>query len=111
MHGKESAAPALVRGNRKDKQKEPRASGAHRVEKDPWNLDFASAIPTPCKKRKGGAPSVLVVAMESREPQHPDQQQRLARASELVRSHVPPTISLVDELIAERREEARREQP
>ena len=48
--------------------------------------------------------------MESREPQHLDQQQRLERARELVRSQVPPTISLVDELIAERREEARREQ-
>ena len=53
---------------------------------------------------------MLVVAMESLEPQHPDRQQRLERAQELVRSQVPPTVSLVDELIAERREEARSEQ-
>lgn len=34
---------------------------------------------------------------------------RLARAQELVRSHIAPNISLADELIAERREAARRE--
>jgi AbrB family looped-hinge helix DNA binding protein len=35
--------------------------------------------------------------------------QRLAKAQQLVRKHVAPTTSLVDELIAERREAARRE--
>ncbi|MGA8429478.1 MAG: AbrB/MazE/SpoVT family DNA-binding domain-containing protein [Candidatus Sulfotelmatobacter sp.] len=35
--------------------------------------------------------------------------QRLRRAQEIVRKHVPRSISLVDELIAERREAARRE--
>lgn len=35
--------------------------------------------------------------------------QRLKRAQEIVRKHVPPSVSLVDELIAERREAARRE--
>jgi hypothetical protein len=35
--------------------------------------------------------------------------QRLAKARELVRSHVAPTRSLVDELIAERRQAAHRE--
>ncbi len=34
---------------------------------------------------------------------------RVPKAQQLVRSRVPPTVSLVDELIAERREEARRE--
>jgi AbrB family looped-hinge helix DNA binding protein len=35
--------------------------------------------------------------------------QRIARAQRLVRRHVKPGMSLVDELIAERREAARRE--
>ena len=34
---------------------------------------------------------------------------RLAKAQELVRKYVPPTTSLVDELIAERRDAARYE--
>ena len=34
---------------------------------------------------------------------------RLAQAQEMVRKHVSPTTSLVDELIAERREAGRRE--
>jgi AbrB family looped-hinge helix DNA binding protein len=34
---------------------------------------------------------------------------RLAKAQQLVRKHVPPTASLVDELIAERREAGRKE--
>jgi vacuolar-type H+-ATPase subunit H len=36
-------------------------------------------------------------------------QKRLDRARRIVRKYVPRTVSLVDELIAERREEARRE--
>ena len=36
-------------------------------------------------------------------------EQALARFRAYVRSHVPPGVSLVDELIAERREEARKE--
>jgi len=35
--------------------------------------------------------------------------QRLAKARRLLRKRIPPTVSLVDELISERREEARRE--
>jgi hypothetical protein len=35
--------------------------------------------------------------------------QRLAKAQQLVRAHVGPKTSLVDELIAERREAAKRE--
>jgi AbrB family looped-hinge helix DNA binding protein len=34
---------------------------------------------------------------------------RLKRAQQIVRKHVPRSVSLVDELIAERREAARRE--
>jgi len=48
--------------------------------------------------------------MEKQESQYPDPRQRLARVQAFVRSQVPPSLSLVDELIAERREEARREQ-
>jgi hypothetical protein len=48
--------------------------------------------------------------MEKQKSQYPDPRQRLAFAQEIVRSKVPPTVSLVDELIAERREEARNEQ-
>ena len=36
-------------------------------------------------------------------------QQRLAKAQRLVRKHVAPTVSLANELIAERREAARHE--
>jgi hypothetical protein len=35
--------------------------------------------------------------------------EQLAEAQQLVRKRVPPTVSLVDELIAEHREESRRE--
>jgi hypothetical protein len=35
--------------------------------------------------------------------------QRLAKAQQLVRAHVAPRTSLVDQLIAERREAAKRE--
>jgi hypothetical protein len=35
--------------------------------------------------------------------------EQLAKAQQLVRKRVPPTVSLVGELIAERREESRRE--
>ncbi len=34
---------------------------------------------------------------------------RLAKVRELLLPHVPPTASLVDELLAERRQEVRRE--
>jgi hypothetical protein len=40
---------------------------------------------------------------------HDDLLQRLAKAQEYVRAHVPANTSLADELIAEWREEARRE--
>jgi hypothetical protein len=39
------------------------------------------------------------MAMEKQESQHPDPRKRLAGALELVRAHVAPTISLVEELI------------
>ena len=35
--------------------------------------------------------------------------QRLAKAQQLVRKHLTPAVSLADELIAERRKDARRE--
>ena len=55
---------------------------------------------------------LMVMAMGKQEPQNQNAYpgRRLARAREVVRSQVATTTSLVDELIAERREEARREQ-
>ena len=46
---------------------------------------------------------------KSTNPNNDDLRKRLRKAQEWVRAHVPPKISLVDELSAERREEARRE--
>lgn len=46
---------------------------------------------------------------EDHEAQPTTFRQRFAKAQELVREHVEPGVSLADELIAERREEAKRE--
>jgi len=51
----------------------------------------------------------VVLRIENEELRITTLRQRLANAQALVRSHVAPTKSLVDELIAERREAARRE--
>lgn len=51
----------------------------------------------------------IVLRIENDELRITSLRQRLARAQHLVRRHVAPTTSLVDELIAERREAAKRE--
>ena len=51
----------------------------------------------------------VVLRIENDELRITTLRQRLAKAKELVRRHVAPTKSLVDELIAERRQAARRE--
>jgi AbrB family looped-hinge helix DNA binding protein len=51
----------------------------------------------------------IVLRIENDELRITTLRQRLAKAQRLVRKHVPPTVSLVDELIAERREAAKRE--
>jgi AbrB family looped-hinge helix DNA binding protein len=51
----------------------------------------------------------IVLRIENDELRITTLRQRLAKAQAIVRKHVPATESLVDELIAERREAARRE--
>jgi AbrB family looped-hinge helix DNA binding protein len=51
----------------------------------------------------------IVLRIENDELRMTTLRQRLAKARQIVRKHVPATTSLVDELIAERREAARRE--
>jgi AbrB family looped-hinge helix DNA binding protein len=51
----------------------------------------------------------VVLRIESNELRITTLRQRLAKAQELVRAHVDRKTSLVDELIAERREAAKRE--
>ena len=51
----------------------------------------------------------LVLRIENDELRISTLKQRLERAQRLVRQHVKPGTSLVDELLAERREAARRE--
>ena len=51
----------------------------------------------------------VVLRIENNELRLTTLRQRVARAQHLVRKHIPRTTSLVDELIAERREAAKRE--
>jgi AbrB family looped-hinge helix DNA binding protein len=51
----------------------------------------------------------IVLRVENDELRITTLRQRLAKAQQLVRAHVDSATSLVDELIAERREAARRE--
>jgi AbrB family looped-hinge helix DNA binding protein len=51
----------------------------------------------------------VVLRIEKEELRITTLRQRLAKAQQLVRKHVSPNVSLVDELIAERREASRRE--
>ncbi len=51
----------------------------------------------------------IVLRIENDELRITTLRQRLAKAQEIVRRHIPATESLVDELIADRREAARRE--
>jgi AbrB family looped-hinge helix DNA binding protein len=51
----------------------------------------------------------IVLRIENNELRITTLRQRLQKAQRLVRAHVAPTTSLADELIAQRREAARRE--
>jgi len=67
-------------------------------------------IPASFRKALGLRPGdPLVLRIENNELRITTLRQRLAKAQQLVRKHVPASRSLVDELIAERREAARRE--
>jgi AbrB family looped-hinge helix DNA binding protein len=55
------------------------------------------------------AGDAVVLRIENDELRITTLRQRLAKAQRLVRKHVPADTSLVDELIAERREAAKRE--
>jgi AbrB family looped-hinge helix DNA binding protein len=67
-------------------------------------------IPASFRRALGIQPGdTVVLRIENNELRMTTLRQRLAKAQQLVRKHVTQTTSLVDELIAERREAARRE--
>ena len=67
-------------------------------------------IPAAFRRALGIQPGdTVVLRIENNELRMTTLRQRLAKAQQLVRKHVARTTSLVDELIAERREAARRE--
>jgi AbrB family looped-hinge helix DNA binding protein len=67
-------------------------------------------IPASFRKALGvKAGDELVLRVEDDELRITTLKRRLQRAQRLVRQHVKPSASLVDELIAERREASRRE--
>jgi AbrB family looped-hinge helix DNA binding protein len=67
-------------------------------------------IPAAFRRALGIQPGdTVVLRIENNELRITTLRQRLAKAQQLVRKHVARTTSLVDELIAERREAARRE--
>jgi AbrB family looped-hinge helix DNA binding protein len=67
-------------------------------------------IPASFRRALGIRPGeAVVLRIENDELRITTLRQRLAKARQLVRAHVARTTSLVDELIAERREAARRE--
>jgi AbrB family looped-hinge helix DNA binding protein len=67
-------------------------------------------IPASFRRALGIQPGdTIVLRIENDELRMTTLRQRLAKARQIVRRHVPATTSLVDELIAERRMAARRE--
>jgi AbrB family looped-hinge helix DNA binding protein len=67
-------------------------------------------IPSSFRRALGiSSGDTVVLRIENEELRITTLRQRLAKAQRLVRKHVSPATSLVDELIAERREAARRE--
>jgi AbrB family looped-hinge helix DNA binding protein len=68
-------------------------------------------IPAALRKAMGiKAGDELLVRLEDNELRIATMRNRIARAQERVSSYVKPGVSLVDKLIAERREENRREE-
>lgn len=67
-------------------------------------------IPASFRRALGIQPGeTVVLRIEDNELRITTLRQHLAKARQLVQKHVPSTTSLVDELIAERREASRRE--
>ena len=67
-------------------------------------------IPASFRRALGIQPGdTVVLRIENNELRMTTLRRRLAKAQQLVRKHVTQATSLVDELIAERREAARRE--
>ena len=74
------------------------------------NQNGRVVIPAPFRKRLGiRTGDEVVLEMEGDELRILSLKRNLERAQRLVRKHVKPGTSLVDELIAERREAARNE--
>lgn len=74
------------------------------------NQNGRVVIPASFRRALGIRPGeTVVLRIENDELRITTLRQRLAKARQLVRAHVPPHTSLVDELIAERRKAARRE--
>jgi AbrB family looped-hinge helix DNA binding protein len=70
----------------------------------------ALVVPASIRRALGIKPGDwLLLRIDDGELRIATARQRLARAQRIVRKHVPRNTSLVDELIAERREAARRE--
>lgn len=67
-------------------------------------------IPSAMRKALGlKAGDEVILRIEDDELRITTMERRLARARRIIRKYIPADVSLVDELIAERREAARRE--
>jgi AbrB family looped-hinge helix DNA binding protein len=74
------------------------------------NQNGRVVIPAPYRKALGiKAGDEVILRMEDDELRITTMQRKIERAQRLVRKYVKPGVSLVDELIAERREAAKRE--
>jgi AbrB family looped-hinge helix DNA binding protein len=74
------------------------------------NANGRVVIPASYRKALGVKPGdEVILRMEDDELRITTMKRRIERAQRLVRKYVKPGISLVDELIAERREAAKRE--
>jgi AbrB family looped-hinge helix DNA binding protein len=75
------------------------------------NQNGRVVIPAPFRKALGIKPGdEVILRMEDDELRITTMKLRIERAQRRVRQYVKPGVSLVDELIAERREAAKREQ-
>ncbi len=82
------------------------------MERNTTKVDSAGRIVLPAEARKamGLKPgSEVIVRFEDGEVRVTTREEALRKVQEMVRRHVPEGVSLVDELIAERRAEAKRE--
>jgi AbrB family looped-hinge helix DNA binding protein len=74
------------------------------------NQNGRVVIPAPYRKALGiKAGDEVILRMEDDELRITTMKRRIERAQRIVRKYVKPGVSLVDELIAERREAAKRE--